>query len=160
MPLLSPRPRLRIKLGPIIPTLLRRKRRKMTPTRPRVERFFHRFCRSLLLYLARNLCITNSPSIASTLPSSNSRNRFSASSAQASSIAFWSGLSRLESKWSARIARSSGGSDKAAVNMSSKPSNNFASRRIYCRGGTPWPPDLHRIICIEPRAATECHPYN
>ena len=42
MPLLSLRPRPRIELGPIIPPLLRRKRREMTPTRTRIEGFVYR----------------------------------------------------------------------------------------------------------------------
>src|SRR6185369_8589436 len=40
MPLLARRPRARIQFRPIIPTFLRRKRRKMAPTRTRVEGFF------------------------------------------------------------------------------------------------------------------------
>ncbi len=43
MPLLPLRPRPRIELGPIIPPFLRRKRRQMTPARPRVESFFFQF---------------------------------------------------------------------------------------------------------------------
>src|ERR1051325_7095414 len=40
VPLLPLRPRPRIQLRPVIPPLLRRKRREMTPTRTRVESFF------------------------------------------------------------------------------------------------------------------------
>jgi hypothetical protein len=43
MPLLPLRPRTRIELGPIIPALLWRERRQMTPTRPRVESFGLKF---------------------------------------------------------------------------------------------------------------------
>src|SRR5262245_10704540 len=39
VPLLALRPRTRVQFGPIIPALLRRKRRQMTPARTRVEGF-------------------------------------------------------------------------------------------------------------------------
>ena len=56
MPLLPLWPRPRIQLGPIIPPLLRRERRKMTPTRPWIESFLFGhsvpFCGLLLTQVA------------------------------------------------------------------------------------------------------------
>ena len=108
VPLLSLRPRTGVELGPIIPTLLRRERCKITPTGPRIKSFSVRFLMrsqvvfSILqvlfsvrmktvihrLYRDRNLFMTSSPGMALTIPSSISLSRSSASLVQSASILF------------------------------------------------------------------------